>query len=217
MNTALTFLMRSVPGVARVVSVYALLRRGNFLDVSGWLRSFRSRESVDAAGEPIPWFTYAAVSFFQNRTKPDWRVFEFGCGNSTLWWAGRVAGVVSCEHDADWYARMKARVPGHVRLMLVSLDDTGDYERSIHQHHERFHVVVIDGRRRNACACEAVRVLTPDGVIVWDNTEREAYKDGCAFLRGEGFKQLDFTGLGPITAGDRTTSVFYRESNCLGL
>lgn len=34
-------------------------------------------------------------------------VIEYGCDNSTLWWANRVKHVISCEHDRQWYEEMK--------------------------------------------------------------------------------------------------------------
>ena len=40
--------------------------------------------------------------------RPNLRVFEYGCGNSSLWWAQRVEKVVSVEHDEAWYRRTEA-------------------------------------------------------------------------------------------------------------
>src|SRR5688572_22901839 len=63
----------------------------------GWLRSYRERRPVTQGGEPIPWYTYSAIDFLAERLPPDATVFEFGAGHSTLWYARRVARVVSVD------------------------------------------------------------------------------------------------------------------------
>ena len=39
--------------------------------------------------------------------------------------ARRVARVVSCEHDAQWYARTRPLVPAHVELHSIPLEPDG--------------------------------------------------------------------------------------------
>jgi len=46
--------------------------------------------------------TYPAIRFLERRLSNSLEVFEFGSGNSTLWWAERVSRIDSCEHDAQW-------------------------------------------------------------------------------------------------------------------
>ncbi len=54
-------------------------------------------------------------------------------------------------------------------------------------------------------------------MVIWDNSDRSDYEEGYEFLLGQGFRRLDFYGLGPINVMASCTSVFYREQNCLGL
>ena len=43
-----------------------------------------------------------------------------------------------------------------------------------------FDLVVVDGRARNACFHRAVSRLAPGGVLVFDNVDRERYRDAIA-------------------------------------
>ncbi len=191
--------------------------RVSFLREAGWFESFRRKESVDARGQPVPWLTYAALAFLEPRVKPEMAVFEWGCGNSTLWWARRVRRVVACEHDPAWHAKVARTCPQNVELRHIDLTPDGPYAGAASAHPAAFDVVVIDGRDRVHCAKRCVPALTKDGVILWDNSDRQEYEEGYAFLAEEGFRRLDFGGMGPINVDGWCTSVFYRRDNCFGI
>ena len=46
-------------------------------------------------------------------------------------------------------------------------------------------------------------------------TDRVIYQEGYEFLLTNGFKRLDFWGMGPINPYSWCTSIFYRKENCL--
>jgi predicted O-methyltransferase YrrM len=188
------------------------LAKNSALRTTGWLRSRREHASVDDAGEPIPWITYAAMRFLEPRVGKDLRVFEFGSGYSTLWWAKRVNRVVAVEHDAEWHKRMADRVPVNADLRFAVGDD---YIRSAIG--ETYDIIVNDGIRRPDCAIHSVKSLRPGGVYVWDNTNERADEDGHRYLEQAGFKRLDFWGMCPLMVMESCTSVFYREKNCLAI
>ena len=56
-------------------------------------------------GEELVW-TYPAIEFIDNLLRPDYQVFEYGGGHSTLWWARRVARVITIDHDREWVDRI---------------------------------------------------------------------------------------------------------------
>ena len=198
-------------------SFRVLLRKYGYLAAVGWPRSARLGEPVDAHGMPIPWMTYPAVAFLEPRLKSSFRVFEYGSGNSTFWWAARVAWVDSCEHDSAWIARLQGRLPGNVRLRHVPLDHEGQYSTAVIEARGPFDVVVVDGRDRVSCARNSLLVLATRGVIVWDDTHRQEYEPGYELLRQAGFRRLDFHGLAPIMPNASCTSIFYRVENCLAI
>ena len=188
-----------------------------YLEASGWLNSRRLKMPVDAEERPLPWWTYPIIDFLARRVRPDMRVFEFGSGNSTLWWASRVEHVTAVEHHPRWAVRMAQAVPDNVSLLHVPLEPDGDYCRTSQRTGGRFDIVVVDGRDRVNCARECLGSLKEDGVIVWDDSQRRRYRPGFRFLGRRGFRQLEFHGHGPMDTLPWETSVFYRDVNCLGL
>ena len=183
----------------------------------GWLRSMRERASVDADGEPLPWLTYPAIDFLSRRVPAQARVFEYGCGNGTLWWARHAREVVACEHDAAWSGRIAARLPPNARVMLVPFKPGGRYSRAVQESGLTFDLVIVDGEDRVECVKQSVAGLTAGGVIVLDNSERPEYAEAFTWLAQEGFRRLDFVGLLPSVADESATTIFYRDHNCLGI
>lgn len=188
-----------------------------YLDKIGWVRSVRKKVSVDREGGPLPWITYPAIEFLKPRIQPDFHVFEFGSGNSTLWWSARVAKVVACEHDQKWFDRMKDQMPQNVEYLYHELVPGGAYCQAAGAYPGQFDVLVIDGRDRVNCAKNSLTALKPSGVVILDNSDRKRYAEGCAFLVENGFRRLDFNGLSPINIVGTITTVFYRPSNCIGV
>ena len=197
---------------APLAVVDQLVRPQGFLRESGWLESYRRRIPTSSNG-PLPWFTYAAIAFLEPRINTAMNVFEYGAGFSTLWWSKRVNAVVSCESDPAWFSRMQSQCPPNVRLFCEARGER--YWRMASSF--RSDIIVIDGRDRVECAKACLPGLTADGVIVWDNSDRPRYEEGFQLLSREGFRRLDFTGLGPVNFTPWMTSIFYRSSNCLGI
>jgi predicted O-methyltransferase YrrM len=54
--------------------------------------------------------TYGAIRFLDAHVGRETRVFEFGCGGSTIFFARRAASVVSVEHDAAWAQRVERSI-----------------------------------------------------------------------------------------------------------
>ena len=190
----------------------ALARYGE-LHEWGWFRSFNRQEAMDRNGRPLPWLTYPSIYFLESRLQKSIDVFEFGSGSSTLWFAARVHSVTSVEHDKSWYDRVQERMPANCRLMLAA----ENYPAAVAQTPDRYHLILVDGVERNACVFQAVEKLTDDGVLVFDNSEREAYLPSIEFLFARGFRRLPFRGLTPGVCVVNDTSIFYRPGNCLGI
>ena len=184
---------------------------------SGWFRSFHTKQSVDAAGAPLPWCTYPYISFIMPRLEKHWRVFEYGCGNSTRWYADRVGRITAVEHDTRWVQQVRSLLPANASVIQQALESGNDYPQQVHAEGKPYELIIIDGRRRNDCAQEATQALTADGVIVFDNSDRDDYQIAMTHLAAQGFRRLDFWGLSPITSHLNCTSIFYRSPNCLGI
>ena len=202
--------------IEKIVSIFA--SSPGYLLQTGWLRSLAVNRAVDADGEPVPWITYPAIDFLADRITSSMTVFEYGSGNSTLWWSARVAALVSCEHDKEWYSRLSPQIPKNTSYILRrAKGGSTDYFMEITKYTEMFDIVVIDGRQRVSCVLNSLVALRRDGVIIWDNSDREEYREGYDFLAAANFKRLDFWGMGPLATRRWCTSVFYRRENCLGI
>lgn len=174
---------------------------------------------VSEHGDPIPWMTYDSIAFIDapGRIKKSMSVFEYGSGSSTLWWAARVRRVVSCEHNPEYYDKIKHVIPENVEYYLIPLVRGGSYCKKVREWPGVFDIIVIDGRDRNNCVDSAIAAIKPDGVIIFDNTDRKRYYDGKKKLMQMGFKLIYFFGHGPINEYKWGTSVYYRKNNCMGI
>jgi hypothetical protein len=193
------------------------VKRGYLKDM-GWIESRKTKLPVDRFGNAIPWITFPSLAFLNDRVKEDMQVFEYGSGNSTLWFSQRVGKVISVEHDGEWYATMKDLVASHSNVDYLLRGRANDlYAETIKEVGDLFDIIVLDGRDRVKCCLNSVKYLKSDGIIIWDNSDRIKYLDGYTYLNAMGFKRLDFYGLGPINPNSWCTSIFYRDENCFGI
>ncbi|WP_141551676.1 class I SAM-dependent methyltransferase [Natrinema sp. CBA1119] len=189
-----------------------LLYSQSILTKYGWFKSRARGAPVNKNGEEIPWMTYSSINFLDERLAGT-RLFEYGGGNSTVWYADRASKVVSVEDDEKWYRKIKPLMPENASLHHISAET---YANSI-QSRGPFDVIIIDGLDRNQCIEAAVPELSDSGIIILDDAQRQKYKTGKQKLRDEGFSHIEFEGLKPINRMPAKTSVYYRENNCLGL
>jgi precorrin-6B methylase 2 len=81
-----------------------------------WRRNLESKRTpID---DELPWLTFAAIQFLDAHLTASMRVFEFGCGGSTLFFAARTHSVISIEHDAAWAERVRTAVAATGRTNL---------------------------------------------------------------------------------------------------
>ena len=165
-----------------------------------------------------PWWNRSIIDFVKKYLNKSLSVFEWGSGNSTLFWSQYVKEVVSVEHNKQWYEKMQKVIPDNVLLKYCELEYGGVYSNSILNEKREFEIILIDGRDRVRCAKNSVMRLKENGIIIWDNSDREVYKLGVEYLKQHGFKQLE---IGSVVYGlpgrEEFTSIFYRENNLFGL
>ena len=188
-----------------------------YLAEIGWFSTVKSKAPVDENGDPIPWVTYSFIDFIKDRISKAHQVFEFGSGNSTFFYAKLAGKVVSVEHDHDWFNKILATKPANAEMIFCALEPDGDYCRMPTTKDQKFQVIIVDGRDRVNCCMQAINALTEDGVIVLDDSEREFYLPAIHSLTGLGFKQLPFSGISPGLFYRKSTTIFYKENNCLGI
>jgi len=199
---------------AKFLHLYTL--SNEYLKQKAWFESTFKRQSVGQNGA-IPWFTYSMISFLEPRLKRHFNVFEFGSGNSTIWFAQRVNKVISIEHDKEYFDFISKELNKYPNVDHRFTEIGKNYNGQILNYKNEFEIIIIDGRERVQCAKNSVNALTTNGIIIWDNADRQKYQEGYEFLNELGFKRIDFFGLAPIAYKETCTTIFYREGNCLGI
>ncbi|MDG4780345.1 class I SAM-dependent methyltransferase [Micromonospora sp. WMMD961] len=209
-----------VPGVPRSGrEVLTSLQVLSTLRAKGWHRSVAGGAPSGSDGGPRPWLTYAAMHWLATHVGADRRVFEYGAGSSTAWFADalRVREIVAVEHDAEWFRRVPQ--PRHGRVVHVPCDGTwweadgaAPYVRAI-EAGAPWDVIIIDGMARTTCSRLAHEYLTPSGLVVLDDTDRPTTRPADDALTAQGFGRLDFWGFKPGLGVDACTTVFSRDFN----
>lgn len=219
-------------------AVSRLVVQESALKDNGWFLSVKKKQAVDKNGEAIPWLTYPFVDFIDDRINKSMNIFEFGAGNSSIYYAKKANSVVSIEHSPEWYKIIKANdkynyqnlniqlveIPEHLSKKgyheMAFTNDENEYVFSLKKMEKKFDIIIVDGLFRNSCILNCLDALKSDGVIFIDNTHtkyQENLKLGTDFLAEQGFKRLDFWGMGAIYSAKSCTSIFYRSNNCFNI
>ncbi len=193
------------------------MKRGGYLYETGWINSIATGTVTSVSNSPVPWVTYPFINFIEDRLTSTLQLFEYGSGNSTLYYSKRVAYVYSVENDKLWYEKIESSMPENVNLFYCELEYDGDYCRYAAKTNKKFDLIIVDGRDRVNCCVNSIDILNPTGVLVLDDSEREEYSKAITFLAQRGFKKIDFWGIAPTVDYLKCTSIFYRNNNCLGI
>ncbi|MET3963052.1 hypothetical protein ABIE44_002986 [Marmoricola sp. OAE513] len=195
--------IRALRRALAAVGILGLLDRWAARSRRGlWFRSlFSIYDLEDLLPYDVPWWTFRASDEVETflAAKPDARVFEWGSGASTAWLSRRAGSVTSVEHDAAWARIVRPVLPDNAVVQVVepaaasggATDvlsakdgfeglDFGDYVQAVDHVDGTFDVIVVDGRARGACYDRAISRLAPGGVLVFDNVDRQRYRDAIA-------------------------------------
>lgn len=197
----------------------ALLSYGHkgYLNSIGWFTAFDQKQAVDGKGRALPWVTYSFIDFIKERITKTQHIFEYGSGSSTIFYAERAGKVTSVEHDKGWFDKVKGTSPANAEMIFCELHRDGEYARKATLLDKKFDIIIVDGRDRVNCCKYSLNALSPDGVIILDDSERKVYQPARKLLQENGFKEISFSGISPGLFYEKATSVFYKPNNCLGI
>jgi hypothetical protein len=164
-------------------------------------RSIREGRSMDPQGNPLPWYTFPAVDYLDGLDLSDKRVFEYGSGQSTLWWAERCKELTSVEHDRKFFDGMNSR--GQINARYICAECMRDYVQRLNTPQD---VIVIDGVDREECAKRALQFLAGGGMIILDNSQVEYHAK--AMLDASELFRIDFWGWVCVHGGTQCTSIY---------
>jgi len=120
------------------------------------------------------------------------KVLEYGCGDSTTIIARKVKELITIEHNAIWFYRMRDAI--NLTIILkepaypVRPPDDGNYEQFkdyIEEplKHAPFDLIYIDGRARVSCASICSKLGHKDTLIFIHDFERPEYQLALKYLK----------------------------------
>jgi predicted O-methyltransferase YrrM len=160
-----------------------------------------------------PWLCAAAVQILNSWLKPTDQGLEWGSGRSTLWFAMRVAHLISVEHDPEWATTVKRQLCSRDLANKVDHRLSPDGKEGISDCNYvnvirdigpgSLDFCLIDGVCRDHCALACLDKLRPGGILIVDNAEiylprrhksrapnSRDYEDGYASVKWEQFAKM---------------------------
>lgn len=176
-------------------------------DALRWLRSMLQRRRP--LSYAMPWLTFGAIRALQGHAHPGTRIFEFGSGHSTLYWALAGAEIHAVEDDRGWHDMLAQRLAGMAGAYLYFEPTREGYLDRLRQAGGAFDIVVVDGSYRKECLSEALPYVKPGGLLVVDNTDWHWYDD-VDTLVPTGWDKRVFGGWAPFI-GHRSETTIWRS------
>jgi hypothetical protein len=178
-------------------------------------------------GVNSPWWNRHAIRYLEGELRPGQRVFEWGSGGSTAWFASKGAQVTSVEHNQEWVGKVKSRglhadiraIPGAVTGKIAepylthNLTDErrrffDDYIATIDEFPEdSLDVVLVDGMCRAECFRRARPKVRPGGLLIIDDSDMPPYRSLGKLVPG--WEKTAFAGF-KVSKDLRQTTFFRR-------
>jgi protein-L-isoaspartate O-methyltransferase len=122
----------------------------------------------------VPWLVFPAIDHLEPLISGR-RVFEFGSGMSTLWFAKRCREVISVESDTHWHQVVTKQCRAMQNVRIIHATSKEDYLGAISSAGGKYDMILVDGLYRNDCLDLARPYLNPGGLLVVDDTDMIPY------------------------------------------
>lgn len=199
---------------------YRLLTRSDsYLVTNGYAKSYLEKQPVDADGNPLPWMNYAIIDLLKERLTGNEKVFEYGSGYSSLFLSKLCKEVYSVEYDKAWHHKVEQLLATNnaSNVSLIYCEVVNGYENTVAVPNKTFDLVIIDGRKRLECAKAALDYLSPQGVVLLDDSDRSEYAVVFDLYKQRGYKNLKIKGIKPTGFATVQSTIFYKEENVLDI
>ena len=205
-----------------------------------WILSLRDKKKgQNTFLDRRPWLTYRATKWIDSYLRTQMRVFEYGSGGSTVFFAQRVKKVISVEHNPEWYQVVKETL-NELKIFNVEYNlkepekaereadccDPRSYSSGFQNKFDRmsfreyvkvidnypdeyFDLVLVDGRARPYCIMHAYKKVKHGGIILLDNSDRQRYKSAASQYLS-GCRSVRFFGIGPYSTEPWETTIFVK-------
>lgn len=133
-------------------------------------------------GEYYPWYTHPTLEWLDTLDLSQKRVYEYGIGDSSLWWAKRCFKLCAVESNLSWFEKVKNSI-GDIALIecnqnylkyndkweITNIDEQDLYINAINKYKNKFDIIIIDGIDREDCVKPSLNKLNNGGFIIYDN------------------------------------------------
>ena len=123
-------------------------------------------------------FTPDTTRYLDTHLKPGMKVFEWGAGRSTVFFAKHSVELITIEDNAKWHQKVsqKLSMQGFERFEMKLITNEQEYIHAIDIYPDNyFDVVAVDGRERSECLRVALSKVKPQGLLILDDSQRERY------------------------------------------
>ncbi len=179
----------------------------------------------------IPSLALPAICVLDEYLTKDMRVFEWGSGASTPFFAMRCGHLVSIEHSPEWFAKVGVALEyrgiagdRYLREASEGFDpdfgssqpgyDTVNFRAYVNSigmmTKESQDVILVDGRARCACLQAAQPKLKHGGLLILDDSARSIYQYTMAEIE---WPRMDLEGCIPFYKHGHTvrTTIWVKE------
>ena len=170
----------------------------------------------------LPWISYPALQFLQDIVKPGMRVFEWGSGGSTIFFARLGCSITSVESSEFWHSQLEGGLQlltkdqrSKVEIRFIRADPNeypqglDDYVTSVFDG-SPWELVLVDGWERVRCAEAAQGALAPGGMLLFDNSDLNHFADVPERLSS--LQGRPFPGLGVSRIWPTQTTIYQRRT-----
>jgi len=168
-----------------------------------------------------PWIVPESLTMLRHFVQPNFSVFEWGSGGSTIFFAQHCASIISIEHNPEWITRVGKMIidsgVANVTLKYIPMDLTNErpyanYANAILDYpDDSFDIVFVDGdaAARYPCIMNSLPRVKVGGWLLLDNSDWFKGDLGDNWPRVD-YVAKDLKWIGQPGTFDWWTSIFRR-------
>jgi hypothetical protein len=156
----------------------------NFIFKTGFFYSWIYKESLDNNKKPLPWISYSAIDYLSKLDLSKFIIFEYGSGNSTIWYLDKFKKIYSVENNDEYrknlifkISKIQQKEKNEKSLAPLEIfyeNDVSKYNNYINNFSFSFDVIMIDGAfEREECVDQVIKHVKQfsNKLIILDNAD----------------------------------------------
>lgn len=183
----------------------------------GQFRSMRRWDCRDKNGNEIPWYTYPAIEFLSQFDFSKQLIFEFGSGNSSVWWSEKCERLISVEDNRNWFLRIGEKLNSLENFEYRLCETVQKYVDHPELKGEAG-VIIVDGSYRSDCVGQMLTdvgaLQKGCGMIILDNADWYP-KTVERMQKTFNWVQVDLIGFAPINGYCHSTTIFINPNKTI--